>query len=231
MSLINDALKKAQHQRTGPATDQPPMPGTPQGYRAAQLNKPGRGMPSQTLALILAGLAAIIVAGVVIVLVTRRTPAPAPAPLASLPPAAPRIAPVEPAASPPPPVVAVVPAPQPTVAIALPKISIPSPAPPAVEVKAPEPEVAAATPAPVPAAEPVKPVAPGVQDIRILTLLDALRVTGIRASGKESKVLMNDRVYRVNDMVDYALGIRLTGVANESLTFADVNGTVYVKNF
>jgi len=81
-----------------------------------------------------------------------------------------------------------------------------------------------------PAAAP-EPIKIGGQDLRILTFIDAIRVAGIRSSGAESKVLMNDRVYRLNDMVDYTLGIRLTKVATDGLTFTDANGTTYVKNF
>ena len=54
---------------------------------------------------------------------------------------------------------------------------------------------------------------------------------GIRSSGNESKVLMNDRVYRVNDIVDRNLGVKLTKVAPDSLTFTDANGATYVKYF
>ncbi|MBS0664479.1 MAG: hypothetical protein JSR48_14530, partial [Verrucomicrobia bacterium] len=107
--------------------------------------------------------------------------------------------------------------------------TLPPAAPPPSEAKpiaaAP---VAAATPPPA-AATPS--LAPSGQDIRILTLIDALRVTGIRSSGGDSKVLMNDRVYRINDVVDYALGLRLTRVAADGLTFTDANGATYVKNF
>jgi hypothetical protein len=41
---------------------------------------------------------------------------------------------------------------------------------------------------------------------------------------------MNDRVYRLNDFVDRALGVRLTKVTRESLTFTDANGVTYVKD-
>jgi ribosome-associated protein YbcJ (S4-like RNA binding protein) len=58
-----------------------------------------------------------------------------------------------------------------------------------------------------------------------------LKVTGIRSSGTDSKVLMNDRVFRVNDVVDRSLGVRLTKVSSDSLTFTDANGAVYVKYF
>ena len=42
---------------------------------------------------------------------------------------------------------------------------------------------------------------------------------------------MNERVYRVNDIVERTLGVRLIKVAVDSLTFADPNGISYVKNF
>ena len=42
---------------------------------------------------------------------------------------------------------------------------------------------------------------------------------------------MNDRVYRVNDVVDRTLGVRLTKVSTDSLTFTDANGVTYVKYF
>jgi hypothetical protein len=249
MSLINDALKKAQHQRTGAPTDQAPMPGTPQGYRAAQLNKPGSGMPTQTLVLIIAGIAGLIAVCVVItVIVTRREPAAVAAPPVRSAAAKPTPPPTT-AAVIPPIVVAAAPTPA-RVEIAMPKTIVAEPVkteavrlepikpapvqPTAVATPKPHPVAVTAPPVAAPPAvvqEAPKPVAPGTQDIRILTLLDALRVTGIRSSGAESKVLMNDRVYRINDMIDYTLGIKLTKVAADSLTFTDPNGTVYVKNF
>jgi len=42
---------------------------------------------------------------------------------------------------------------------------------------------------------------------------------------------MNDRVYRVNDVVDRNSGLRLVKVEKDSLTFADVHGVTYVKYF
>ena len=37
--------------------------------------------------------------------------------------------------------------------------------------------------------------------------------------------------YRVNDIVDRNLGVRLAKVESNALTFTDSNGVVYVKNF
>jgi hypothetical protein len=56
-------------------------------------------------------------------------------------------------------------------------------------------------------------------------------VTGIRTSETGSKVLMNDKVYRANDIVNRALGLRLVKITADSLTFADASGATYVKNF
>ena len=54
---------------------------------------------------------------------------------------------------------------------------------------------------------------------------------GIRSSGGDSRVLMNDRVFRVNDIVDRNLGLRLTKVDPAMLVFTDSNGAIYTKNF
>jgi hypothetical protein len=82
-----------------------------------------------------------------------------------------------------------------------------------------------------PTAERAPAPAPALPDPRIQTFVDAIRVAGIRSSGAESKVLMNDRVYRVGDTVDLALGIKLEAVAPDSLTFVDAHGASYKKNF
>jgi hypothetical protein len=228
MSLINDALKKAQHQRTGDPGGLPPMPGS----RSAGSGS-GSSIPPKTLALIIAGAVGIVVVSVVItIVIVNRKPAPH---VAVVRPAAAKPAADDHAAEPSP--VAVAPiavSPRTEVAAAKPIVAEPARIPVAETTKpAAAPVVAGPPPlpAPAPAPEPVRHLATGTQDIRILTMLDALRVTGIRASGAESKVLMNDRVYRINDMVDYTLGIRLTKVAAEGLTFVDANGTTYVKNF
>lgn len=42
---------------------------------------------------------------------------------------------------------------------------------------------------------------------------------------------MNGQVFRVNELVDRKLGVRLLKVSVDSLTFADANGVTYVKYF
>jgi len=114
-------------------------------------------------------------------------------------------------------------------------------APVAATVPAP---AAATTPAPVattpsPTTEPVAkpaeaapaPAAEGSLADRIATFVDKVRVMGIRTTDSGSKVLMNDHVYRLNDVVDRKLGLRLVKIEADSLTFADATGATYVKTF
>ena len=65
----------------------------------------------------------------------------------------------------------------------------------------------------------------------MIGVIEHYRVGGIRVSGTESKVLMNDKVYRLNDIVDFELGIRLTGIEPKALTFEDARGAVHTRNF
>jgi hypothetical protein len=94
---------------------------------------------------------------------------------------------------------------------------------------------AAALPAPtstaVPAAVVPPPADPKAPDERIAAFVDSIRVTGIRSSGAESRVLMNERVYRVNDVIDRALGVKLIKATADTLTFSDARGVTYVKYF
>jgi hypothetical protein len=217
MSLINEALKKAQRQRT-------PDAGAPD--LAASANAPSgpivrrsRPMPAQTLLLIVAGAAVLIVFSAIgTVYLMNRTPEPKSVPVTILPP--PPVAPA-PDTSPSPVIVA------PSLDVAS-NAPAESSAPAAVEL----PAIPLTQPAPTaPTAEPAPAPAPALPDPRIQTFVDAIRVAGIRSSGAESKVLMNDRVYRVGDTVDLALGIKLEAVAPDSLTFVDAHGASYKRNF
>jgi hypothetical protein len=266
MSLINDALKKAQKLQTQQPAASAPSP-VPAGTRPAQMRAvPRRGQPAgfERILLGVGALALLLVGGTVgTVLLLRKgetpvvataphpaaadaaaTPAPAAsAPVTSVappmipPPAAAAtvsISPARTAASPvPPPITAGAPLPDsaPPTPSPQPAVSVednPAPAPAMAEAPLPA-QVSNPTP---PATEPVvsrQPAAPK-QDYKILSFIDKLKVLGIRAAGSDSKVLMSGRVYRLNDIVDYELGLRLTGVGTTMLTFLDENGVVYTKS-
>ncbi len=270
MSLINEALKKAQRARL-------------EDQAAAEAIAPGGAVPKRrqarsanTMVLIGAGAVTLIVLSVVatVYFVSGDSkPAPAPTPVAKSTatpsPTAAAAAPTPPASAPasPSPVPAPPSAPAPATAAAIPSAAaLPTttataaPTPATVPTGTPSvPAVAdtslagkAATPTTTPAASSARPATPApvatpvaaippaaapagapaapTLDPRIAAYVDGLRVTGVRASGNDSRVLMNDRVYRVNDMVERNLGVRLVKVAGDSLTFADANGFTYVKH-
>jgi len=112
--------------------------------------------------------------------------------------------------------------------------SAPSSPPPQENNPATTPVAMAATVATPPSASPPaapNAAAPAATDPRVHAFIDAVKVKGILPSGTDSRVLMKDQVYRVNDIVDRSLGVRLTKVEANALTFTDSNGAVYVKNF
>ncbi len=250
MSLINEALKKAQRARTGDSTEVAPLPG-------GRVTKRAQPRTAQQLVLIAAGGIVLVVLSVIatVYLLNREpepkpaapkaaTPAPtpttAPAPVvvpsltkqpttATTPASTPSPAPV-PVASPP----AATPLPQPTAPApvqSLPTAAqspatttaayVPAPVPTAPAAATPVVTTPAVAPAPIPAAPP-KP------DERVAQYIDTLRITAIRAT--EGRVLMNDRVYRINDIVERTWGLRLIKVEPGILTFSDATGAVYVRN-
>jgi hypothetical protein len=228
MSLINDALKKAQRQQpNNPFGVEPPMPGGGGGGRVPKRGKP---TSAQGIVLMVAGGAVLIVLSVVgtVFLVNGKS---APKPAAP-------VAPQRTAATP-----TAAPASAPAPVIVVPKIEVPAtitvaPAPvtpPArTETASVERAPAAVSRAASEAKSEPKAVTPSTKslpDERVNVFLDALRITGIRSSGGDSRVMMNDHVYRVNDIVDRSLSLRLTAVASDHLTFTDSNGIAYDKNF
>ncbi len=243
MSLINDALKKAQRERSeGGMEATGPTPGS------ARTSTPG----GKSLALIAGGALALVVVsvGTTIYLLNRPARTPAPQVAANPQPVAPAATPTPTPETPkavvtetPPPAIATKPAiveTKPAAAPANPVATQVAAVPPPTTPAAP---VAAATPAPA-TPEPQKrvesaavpaPVAatpsPAPSDDRIHQFLDNLRVAGVRAAGNDSRVMMNDKVYRLNEIVDRNLSLRLIKVEANNLTFSDINGNMYVKFF
>lgn len=256
MSLINEALKKAQKERGGevpPLTAMPSVGGeTPQ--RIARRGK-SSGFPT---GLLVGGgvLAVVVIAGGVYFL--QKTPAdqkpatmagaPAPQPIQAAPSTAPTQVPgaITPAAT----IVAPVVTAPVQVPAATPRIEPPAPVS-VVAAETPQPTappvVAPATPAPAavpqitipvvaaaPAPEVSKPdlaAKPGKLEPRAINFIESLRVGAIRASADDSRVLMNDRVYRLGTIIEHEMGLKLIGITPNSLTFEDDRGATYTRTF
>lgn len=221
MSLINDALRKAQKQRTGEA---PPLASLPAigGESAARIAKRARPAGFNTLLLRL-GLALVIIGGTT--LLRKKPSAQQPAIIAESAPVKSAEVAAKPVAPTPAPAAFVVPvAPPPAPA----KSEPPKTGVPVAKAETPPPAVAVAPPKP----EPAKPAAPPAKlEPRAINFIESLRVAGIRASTTDSKVLMNDRVYRIGNIVEHEMGLKLTGITAGSLTFEDERGGSYTRTF
>ena len=239
MSLINEALKKAQRQRHDEqAGFGAPMPGG--GTRVVRRQK---SLSTQTLVLLAGGGIALFVVCVVGAVLWINQPAPAkpapnrpaassvtsaplnpppvvatPAPIAPKPSAPVVIAPAE--ADPPKPPIRLDPAP----AAALTSMAS-ARSEPIVEL------AGASNPEPSPRVITVPNLPAGKFEERIQAIVDGWRVAGIRSSSTGSRVLLNERVYKLNDVVDRANGLRLTKIASDQLTFTTAEGVDYVKTF
>jgi hypothetical protein len=222
MSLINDALKKAARQRAEEQADvAAPRPG---GNRPSRHGQP---MRKQTMVLIGGAIVALVVVSSVItgIMMTSRSdtkpvadvkstpqPSPAPVPARAAEQAAPMITVSAPQATPPAPTAA--------------PIAISRPVPTALPVApSPAPTAAAVAASSAPAASPQS------HDELIQGIVDRFHVSGVRAAGNESKALLDGHVYKVNDLVERAVGLRLIKVEEGQLTFVDAAGEKFVKTF
>lgn len=66
---------------------------------------------------------------------------------------------------------------------------------------------------------------------RAIQYIENIKVAGIMARPTDSKVLMNDRVYRIGSLVEAEMGLTLVGITSNSLTFEDGHGGRYTRTF
>ncbi len=271
MSLINEALKKAQRQRTDAPVPQPaPAPVGTNEAPVARIAKRRPPMPARTLVILLGGSVSLLLMGGVFVfifflhgldsapepkapssqLVANSSQLPAPSTPSVAIPSSPLPAPSsQPAATSP-----QLPA-NSSQLVQLPPIAVP--APPVQPLPAPSSQLSTLNSQPAVATSPQLPATSSVlptltppppavsppssvlrpppstptANSRVYEFLEKLRVSGIRASDTDPKVIMNDRVYRLNDIVDRLTQLRLTRIEASTLTFVDASGFEYRKSF
>lgn len=265
MSLINEALKKAQRQRS---LENAPLSAAPSGIAAAAVatHDPAASRRASRAPLWF-GLGLLALGSIVTAVLMRfgfpaetvaaTTPSPTNTTLSSRPPS-PGLAPetIAPPTPQPtqatPPATPVSPVPLPafatTTARIPPTTTPPTPSPagqapgaagnatrsttprlfvPPPEPAPPEPRPVAVSPvttAPAPVA--LNSAAP---DPRIRERLASLRITGIRGSGREARVLINERVWRVGDLVIPDLNLTLASVQPGLLVFQDPSGRLFER--
>ncbi len=65
----------------------------------------------------------------------------------------------------------------------------------------------------------------------VIAYVDSIKVTGIRTSNGRSRVLMNNKVYKTGEMVNRSLGLKLTDVRPDELVFEDAEKNIYTAHF
>ena len=68
------------------------------------------------------------------------------------------------------------------------------------------------------------------QDPVIIESIYELKIAAVIGHGNNTRIMIEGQVYRVGEMIDYTLQYRLTGEKNDTLFFTDPNGIVYEKH-
>jgi hypothetical protein len=219
MSLINDALKKAQRERENPhgsgLTPPPPVaPASPLPPAAAPQSRPW----------ILIVVLVVLVAGATALLTKSLSNRSAEPPLvtAASQPAPPARAPRSAEPTPAPLVVAALdptppssPTPKPHVTILPKRQATPLPTQPPVVTAAGS-------------LEPVR-ISPAAERARKLLLVNQIRVSGVRISERGNRALINDRLVKVGDTVESIPGLKIVEIEHEGIVFVDDTGHRYTK--
>jgi hypothetical protein len=221
MSLINQALRKAQQQRTPsrPATAADHASASPTNYR-------GNSNQSGLLIGLVAGIALLIglVAGLTIV-VLRKDPAPVTQQAATLPAPVKQIAPATPVIQPLAP-----PTPAPTQPLEQGSPSVLNDlrlARMAAEAKAAADATSAKQVEAAKQLAATKAAAKPSQDI--IQWLGKSKISGVRLSTSGNKVILNNKAYSVGETVNLGLGLKVLIIQEKRILFIDPNGKKYLK--
>jgi hypothetical protein len=224
MSLINDALKKAARQRAEEQGEVAPMPGG--GRRTSRQGGP---MQKQTFVLIVGAAVVLVVVSAVVTGILMNGKPEAKAPAAARPAPDPAATDGAQKIAVQGPVVGISLAPTPVV------VAKPSPTPPPVTAAPTALPAVALAPAAVPAAPSPQPqrVSDNSQGHidTVQAIVDAFHISGVRTAGAGSKALVDGHIYKLNDIVDKAIGLKLIKVDEDHLTFVDRDGNTFVRNF
>jgi F0F1-type ATP synthase assembly protein I len=232
MSLINQALRKAQRDRTPNRMAEPGADGgSTHAATGGSGMKPGLVIGLVVVVALLLGL----VAGLSIVLLKVGEPAavaqqasPSPEKVAATEPAPAPSAPNETGATTPEPI-----EPQKTSSTETAALERGSKVPLVEELRkareAAEAKAAAEAQAAREAAEAAAAKAAAEPSQEIIDWLSRAKITGVKLSSAESKVILNGEPYAVGEYVNYALGLKVMVVQEKRVLFVDDNGKKYLK--
>jgi hypothetical protein len=65
----------------------------------------------------------------------------------------------------------------------------------------------------------------------VVAFLEACTITGVRAAGRSSRLLMNNQVYKIGSIVEPTTRLRITNILDDEIHFIDESGALYRKQF
>ena len=65
----------------------------------------------------------------------------------------------------------------------------------------------------------------------VLKFLDEINVRGVKLAGENSKVLMNNKVFRVHNTVNNEFMLKIMEIKQHEIVFVDHAGVTYTKFF
>jgi hypothetical protein len=78
---------------------------------------------------------------------------------------------------------------------------------------------------------PVPPPAP-VFNPAVQAQLDALRLSGVRLAGQNSRILVDGQVYGIGDVLaEHGVNLKVFAIAPREIIFVDESGIQYIKRF
>jgi len=63
----------------------------------------------------------------------------------------------------------------------------------------------------------------------VIEWLGAAKISGVRLAGDDSKVILNGKAYAPGEVVNYGLGLKVLVIQEERILFADAKGVKYMK--
>lgn len=69
------------------------------------------------------------------------------------------------------------------------------------------------------------------KDPQVMQFLEESRITGIRAAGTSSRVIMNGETYKLGSIVESSSQLRITSILENEIHFIDASGAQYRKRF
>ena len=209
MSLINQALKKAQQDRSGAASSS----FAPQGSSATGAPAPSGSKNKFSTLAIIGGFAVLIglVAGLTVLLLSGEDAPPAASVATETPVQEPAPQPAQPLPT-------------------TPANTQTAPAPTPAELEAANAAAEAKLAAEKAAAEEAARKAAAGPNPKIIDWLSKVKLAGVRLSeGSENKVLLNNDAYGVGDTVNYSLGLKVLIIQEKRVLFIDKNDKKYLK--